>query len=208
MAGAGAARKGYRPSSGIRGMRTRYLLVALLAIPLADAAFLVWVAGEIGAVATVALVVLTGLVGMLLVRAEGRHALHGLERKLARGDLPTDELLDGALLVAAGAFLLTPGLVTDTLGFLLALPPTRYPVRKLLLRYVVVPYMDRKTDGLASGVVWTGGFPGPDAGPTGGRSPGDGGAGPADGSASDDDVVDVGTDDYSVDDEDPRDRRT
>ncbi|ESP88338.1 FxsA family protein [Candidatus Halobonum tyrrellensis] len=204
-------------------MRTRYLLVALLAIPLVDAAFLVWVAGEIGAVSTIALVVLTGLVGMLLVRAEGRHAIHGLERKLARGQPPTSELLDGALLVAAGAFLLTPGLVTDTVGFLLAIPPTRYPIREAIKRYVVVPYIDRRTDGLASGVAWTGGFPGPDGGPgaAGSGGPGAGGsggssttagganaesgAGSAGSGGQGDDVVDVN---YSVDDNESQDRRT
>jgi UPF0716 protein FxsA len=107
-------------------------------------------------------VVLTGLLGTLLVRAEGRHTLRAASDKLARGEPPADELLDGALLVAAGAFLLTPGLVTDALGFLLALPPSRAPVRVVLKRYVVVPYLDSRVDGLVTGGAWTGGFPGPE----------------------------------------------
>lgn len=141
-------------------MRLRWALAGLLLIPLTDAALLVVVADSLGWVATVALVVLTGLLGTLLVRAEGRHTLRSASDKLARGEPPADELLNGALLVAAGAFLLTPGLVTDALGFALALPPTRAPVRVALKRFVVVPYLDRRTDGLVTGGAWTGGFPG------------------------------------------------
>lgn len=139
---------------------TRYVIAALLGIPLLDATFLVFVAGAIGGVETVLLVVLTGLVGMLLVRAEGRHTLRKLQQTVAGGEPPTDELLDGAFLIAAGAFLLTPGLVTDTLGFLFALSPSRIVFRELLSRYVVTPYLDERTDGFATGNVYVGGFPG------------------------------------------------
>jgi UPF0716 protein FxsA len=137
----------------------------LLLIPLLDAMLLVTLATpvgpvDLGAAATVALVVLTALIGLLLVRAEGRHTLSKIQRKLSAGELPTDELLDGGLLIAAAAFLLTPGLVTDLVGILLVLPPTRYPIRVLLKKYVVVPYADAKASGMISGQVYSGGFPG------------------------------------------------
>ncbi|MFB6092869.1 MAG: FxsA family protein [Haloquadratum sp.] len=140
-------------------MRTRWIIALLLAIPLADTLLLVPIATRIGLVPTVLLVVLTGLLGMLLVRAEGRHTLSKLQRKAATGEVPTNALLDGGLLVAAGAFLLTPGVVTDVLGFALALPVTRYPIREIVKRYVVRPYLDRRTGGFVSGNVWVGGFP-------------------------------------------------
>lgn len=139
--------------------RTRWYIALLLLIPLSDALLLVVLSQWIQWPVIVALVVLTGLVGMLLVRAEGRATLRGVQRKLATGDLPTNELMDGGMLIAAGAFLLTPGLVTDTLGFLLALPFTRYPIREVLKRVVVKPYLDKKADGFVSGNVWVGGFP-------------------------------------------------
>jgi len=142
-------------------MVKRYL-AALLLIPLADSLLLVVVADVLGWPATVLLVVLTGLVGMLLVRAEGRATLRALQRKLAVGELPTNEVLDAALLVAAGAFLLTPGLVTDTLGFLMVFPPTRIPIRALVKR-VARPYVETRTEGFLSGEVYTGGFPSPGA---------------------------------------------
>jgi UPF0716 protein FxsA len=131
----------------------------LLLIPLFDAVLLVAVAGWIGAPLTVALVVLTALIGMLLVRAEGRHTARKVRERVERGQLPGDELLDGGLLIAAGAFLLTPGLVTDAVGLLLVVPVTRWPIQTALKRWLVVPYIDRKTGGIASGNVYVGGFP-------------------------------------------------
>ena len=186
-------------------MRPRTLLALLLVVPLVDALFLVFVATRLGVALTVGLVVLTAVLGMLLLRAEGRATLARVQRKLARGEPPTDELLDGGLLIAAGAFLLTPGLVTDAIGFLLALPITRVPIRVAVKRYVVVPYVDKETGGFASGSVYIGGFPGGDdggfAGPTGGFS-GDGGdtpdGGGADAGGDTDDVVDV---EYTVEDD-------
>lgn len=135
------------------------LLFLLLLIPLADALLLVVVATRLGWVLTVALVVLTALLGMLFVRAEGRHTMRRLQSKLATGELPTDELLDGGLLIAAGAFLLTPGLLTDALGAILVFPPTRYVLRRGITRWVLVPYLDRRTNGFVTGRVYTVGVP-------------------------------------------------
>ena len=164
----------------------RRALLGLLIIPLADILLLVWVAGRIGAVATVALVVLTALVGMLFVRAEGRHTIRKLRRRAAEGEPPTDELLDGALLVAAGAFLLTPGLVTDLVGLLLVVPVTRVPLRTAAKRWLVVPWLERETGGFVSGRVYVGGSPF-----------GRGGRGPE--GRTDGDTVDLGPDAYRID---------
>jgi len=140
-------------------MAWRYLL-ALLVIPIADAALLLLVfAPYLGLVETVALVVITALLGMVFVRAEGRRTLGRIQRSLARGEPPTNELIDGGLLIAAGAFLLTPGFVTDLVALLLVVPPTRYPVRVAIRKYVVTPYLDDRTGGFATGQVYTFGFP-------------------------------------------------
>jgi UPF0716 protein FxsA len=128
----------------------------LLLIPLSDAVLLAFVASEVlGWAPTVLLVVLTGLVGLLLVRAEGRRTLRKLQRTAANGQIPTDELIDGGLLIAAGAFLLTPGIVTDLIGFLFAVPFTRVPIRMALKRWVLVPYVDGKTGGFVTGRVYS-----------------------------------------------------
>lgn len=202
-------------------MYLRLIGLALL-VPLFDVLLLVVLATGLGPVtigpaATVAVVVLTALIGLLLVRAEGRHTIRKIQRKLARGDPPTDEVLDGAFLLVAGALMLTPGLVTDLLGLVLVLPPTRYPIRVVVKRYVVRPYLDSKTDGFASGNVYIGGFPGGDgeasgfgggSGFPGGQGPGPGpnrGSGPdseSDSAAADYDgsTVEMGEDDYEFED--------
>ena len=150
------------------------ILLVLLIIPLIDALFLVVVADFLGWQLTVALVVLTALLGMLFVRAEGRATLRRIQEKVATGEPPTDELLDGGLLIAAGAFLLTPGLVTDGIGFLLVFPPTRFLVRAGVKRWVVVPALDRRSGGFVTGRVYPAGFPdGTDDGPWAGSTEGE-----------------------------------
>jgi UPF0716 protein FxsA len=131
----------------------------LLLIPLLDVMLLVVLATRLPVTAVVAIVVLTALVGMLLVRAEGRHTLQRLQEKLTQGEPPTDELVDGGLLLVSGALFLTPGIVTDLVALLFVLPPTRYPIRVVVKKYVVTPYIDAKTGGFATGNVYVGGFP-------------------------------------------------
>jgi len=204
----------------------RYI-AALLVIPLLDSIVLVGLvaSGTLGGVQAVALVVLTALVGMLLVRMEGRRTLAKIQRSLAAGNPPTNELMDAGLLIAAGAFLLTPGLVTDAVGIAITLPLTRVPIRMALKKYVVVPRLDERTGGMASGNAWTFGFPNPEdaSGSSGGSGFGgsvsfgggfgsdDDGSGPfgdATRDASrdaDDDTIDLDDDAFEVDVEDVRD---
>ncbi len=173
------------------------VIAVLLLIPLLDVMLLAVLIGVVGWQLVVLAVVLTALVGMLLVRAEGRHTMRKIQRKTAQGELPTDELLDGALLLVAGVALLTPGLVTDVVGFLLVLPPTRYPIRLAVKKWVVVPYADAKSRGFVTGNVYIGGVPDEDgAGAGGSGSPPGGGSG----RRPDDGTVDLDDDAYDVDD--------
>jgi UPF0716 protein FxsA len=139
----------------------RYIGLLLL-VPLLDALLLVVLVPVLGWQLVILLVVLTGFVGLLLARVESRNTIQRIQQKLAQGEPPTDEVIDGGLLLVAGAFLLTPGLVTDAIGFLLILPPTRYPIRWAVRRWVVVPYVEKKSGGFATGQVYVGGFPGGD----------------------------------------------
>jgi UPF0716 protein FxsA len=170
------------------------VIALLLLVPLVDMLLLVVLTGYIGWVAVVLLVVLTALVGTLLVRAEGRHTLRRIQQRIAHGEVPTKELLDGALLLVSGVLLLTPGLVTDAIGFLLVVPLTRYPIRAAVQKWVVTPYIDAKTGGLASGQIYVGGFPGDDGDP----STPPGGKGPRGPGETGGDTVDLGEDAYDV----------
>ncbi len=186
----------------------------LLLIPLLDVMLLVILATRIGPVtigpvATVALVVLTAFIGLLLVRAEGRHTLAKMQQRLANGEPPTDELLDGALLLIAGTLMVTPGLVTDLIGLLLVFPPTRYPIHLVVKRYMVRPYLDAKTGGFATGNVYIGGFPNGDGSVAGGAAGSDRyTAGRSSGAQPGNETVDMGDDEYEftdVDDDDTSD---
>lgn len=137
------------------------LVAVLLLVPVLDFLLLVGLVavGPLTVVQGVLVVVVTSLVGLLLVRAEGRHTIRKIQRSLAGGDLPGDELLDGALILVAAGLFLTPGFLTDVLGLVLVLPPTRYPFRVGLRKFVVGPYLDAKTGGIATGAVYEGGAP-------------------------------------------------
>ena len=102
----------------------KWLLVFLLT-PLAEMTILIEVGGWIGVWPTVGLVALTALVGVALLKRQGFATLaRGLARANA-GELPAAEMLEGLLLAVAGALLLTPGFVTDAVGFALLTPPLR-----------------------------------------------------------------------------------
>lgn len=177
----------------------------LLLVPLVDVLLLVVLATGLGPVsigpaATVAVVVLTALLGLLLVRAEGRHTVRKIQHKLAQGSAPTDELLDGALLLVAGALMLTPGLITDLLGLLLVVPPTRYPIRIAVKRYVVTPFLDGQTGGFTTGNVYIGGFPGGDDDGFGGGFTGGPGDGATPGGSGGTDTVEMDERQYEFED--------
>lgn len=142
------------------------LLGVLLVVPLLELMVLVVLATTVlSPPRVVALVVLTGLLGLIVVRAEGRRTLRRLRRTVARGEVPADEILDGGLIVLAGVLFLLPGIVTDAVALVLVLPPSRYPVRVALDRYVITPYVDARTDRFLTGEVYTGGFPDDDYDP-------------------------------------------
>lgn len=101
------------------------IAVVFLLVPVVEIYLLIQVGQVIGAGWTVLLVVLTAVIGVWLLRIQGLSTLTRAQRRLQENELPAREMLEGVALVIAGAFLLTPGFATDTLGFLLLLPPTR-----------------------------------------------------------------------------------
>ncbi|MFB6174473.1 MAG: FxsA family protein [Candidatus Nanohalobium sp.] len=102
----------------------RYLVLALLVLPFVDLYLLIQVAGVLGFWKTLAAVLLTGLVGAELIRREGRHVFMKLQTSVTGGEISRN-FLEGAILVLSGLFLLSPGFITDALGFLLVLRPVR-----------------------------------------------------------------------------------
>lgn len=108
------------------------LLLLFTLVPLVELYLLIEIGGVIGVLPTVAIVIVTGVIGAALARWQGLGVLRRLQEDLAAGRPPTDALIDGLLIFVAGAVLLTPGLITDTLGFLLLVPAGRRAVRRLV----------------------------------------------------------------------------
>ncbi|MFB6204261.1 MAG: FxsA family protein [Candidatus Nanohaloarchaea archaeon] len=102
----------------------RYLVLLLLAVPFIDLYLLFKVVGWIGFWQTLGIVLLTGIAGAEIIRREGTHVVRKLQRSVTAGEMSRN-VLEGGMLVLAGIFLLTPGLLTDTMGFLLTFRPLR-----------------------------------------------------------------------------------
>ena len=101
------------------------LILLFVTVPLLELALLLQVGQWIGLGSTVALVVATGFAGAALARQQGLRAFLAVQQELAAGGLPGRSLLDGLSILVGGALLLTPGILTDVLGFSLIVPPSR-----------------------------------------------------------------------------------
>jgi len=103
--------------------------------PLVELYVIIQVAHVIGAWQAIALLVAESLFGAWLMKRQGRAVLLRIQSQLQDYQLPTKELVDGALILLAGALMIAPGFITDFIGFLLLLPPTRAIARVLVMRH-------------------------------------------------------------------------
>ena len=101
------------------------LALLFIGLPLLELFLLLQIGDVIGGWNTIALVLVTGIVGVTLAKAEGLRMLTEIREQLAQGQLPEESLLSGLLLVIGGAFLLTPGVLTDVFGLLMLVAPVR-----------------------------------------------------------------------------------
>ncbi len=125
-----------------------WLLAVFLLVPLAEIYVLLKVGGVLGALPTIALVVLTAVVGAALMRAQGFSTVQKVQHQLAVGEIPALAIIEGAFILVAGALLLTPGFITDCVGFGCLFPPLRQAlIRRMLCRYETPNVRPRRTDG-------------------------------------------------------------
>jgi UPF0716 protein FxsA len=114
------------------------LLLVFILVPIAEIAVIIQVGEAIGVWWTIALLIADSVLGSMLMRSQGRAAWRRFNAAVAEGRPPAREVLDGVLVIFGGALLLTPGFLTDVLGLLFLLPPTRAVVRRLLVRRFAV----------------------------------------------------------------------
>ena len=110
------------------------LIVLFIILPLAELYVIYQVGDAIGIVPTLALLVLDSLLGAWLLRSQGRATWRRFQTTMEAGRIPHREVFDGVLVIFGGAFLITPGFITDIIGVFLLLPPTRALFRRWLIR--------------------------------------------------------------------------
>ena len=117
-------------------MRLPPLLLIFIGLPILELILLFEVHGILGFIPTVLLVFATGIVGATLVRQQGIQTVVHIRQELALGNLPAPQLIDGIMILISGAFLVTPGLLTDILGFSLLISAVRTLLRKAILQRI------------------------------------------------------------------------
>jgi len=122
------------------------LILLFTLLPLIDFAVLLRIGNYIGFTYTIIIVIITGVVGAYLAKIEGRGIINKIKFDLSQGKMPADELIGGLCVIIGGAFLLSPGLITDTLGFILVVPLTRI--------YFVNILKEKFKDMVNGGNVW------------------------------------------------------
>jgi UPF0716 protein FxsA len=113
------------------------LVFLFIVVPIAELFVIIQVGEAIGVLPTIALLIADSILGSMLMRSQGRAAWRRFNTALAEGRIPHREVLDGALVIFGGALLLTPGFLSDILGLLLLLPPTRALLRGVVARRVL-----------------------------------------------------------------------
>lgn len=106
-------------------MPLQYLIALFIGLPVVELALLIKMHDLVGLGPTVLLVLTTGIVGAALVRRQGIAILFNIQREMAEGHLPAPQMIDGIMVLLAGALLVTPGLITDSVGFALLFPSLR-----------------------------------------------------------------------------------
>lgn len=108
--------------------------VLFIGLPAVEIVLLSWIGSQIGFLGTFLLVIVTGIIGARLVAAQGRVVWMSFQTRLATGQVPDLEIAHGAMLLVAGAVLITPGVITDVIGFLLLSQTVRELIRVRFLR--------------------------------------------------------------------------
>ena len=111
-----------------------WLFVLLIVAPLVELYVIIQVAGVIGGWQTIAVLVIESAIGAWLLKRQGLSTLNKISQAVNEARVPGKELVDGLLIIVAGSLMLAPGFIGDVIGYLLLIPPTRAPVRAVLMK--------------------------------------------------------------------------
>ncbi|PCJ24474.1 MAG: hypothetical protein COA96_09510 [SAR86 cluster bacterium] len=119
----------------------RFLLIFFILIPLTEMMLLFEVSDQIGGFFTLSLVVATAVIGVQILKRQGLATLTRANERIRSGELPAQEIVEGMMLAGAGALLLTPGFITDTIGFIFLTGPLRRSIARRIIRSGMVKSM-------------------------------------------------------------------
>ena len=112
------------------------LLLIFILVPLVELFLLIEIGRLIGTLSTLTIIVCTGILGAFLARHQGIGVLHQIRTEIANGRLPAAQFADGVIILLAGAVLITPGVLTDALGFLCLIPASRKIIKNMLWHWL------------------------------------------------------------------------
>jgi UPF0716 protein FxsA len=143
------------------------LVLLFIVLPIAEIYVIIQVGQAIGVLWTILLLIADSIIGARLVSWQGRRAWQRFQEALAQGRVPHREVMDGVLIIVGGAFLLAPGFITDVIGLVLLIPPSRALVRRVLARAII-----SRRFGFGRATTWPSGRPrAPEPRPTAYPSP-------------------------------------
>lgn len=128
-------------------------LLLFIVLPAVELALLIQIGKQIGTLETLGLIIVTGMIGASLARRQGLQVLGQVQSEMQEGRVPGDALADGMIILVAAALLVTPGVITDAVGFLCLVPMTRRVVKALVWKW----FESRVRSGQAQVYVFTGG---------------------------------------------------
>ncbi|RFU67733.1 FxsA family protein [Bacillus sp. V59.32b] len=114
----------------------KYFFLLIIAMPALEIAVLLLSGQTIGVWPTILLIILTGVIGTYLAKQQGLETIKKAQEQMRYGQLPGDALLDGICVLVGGTLLLTPGFISDLLGLILLLPPTRKVIKPMILKMI------------------------------------------------------------------------
>lgn len=114
----------------------KWLVAILIVVPAMELALLIWAANNIGFFFTVAMIITTGLVGAFLAKKQGLKAIGDIQKAMSNFEPPGENLLNAALILVGGVLLLTPGFISDAVGFSLLFSPTQKLYKPIVHRFI------------------------------------------------------------------------
>jgi len=114
------------------------LIFLFVLVPIVELYVLLEIGKKIGIFSTIAIIIITGITGAYLIKKQGFYILFRVKNQMNEGIIPTDNLFEGLLVIIGGIFLITPGIISDIIGFLLVIPQSRFIVFKFVKQWLIV----------------------------------------------------------------------